>query len=175
MDEFMKENAYVLRRVSHNFLWQPTENHKNSRSNPPPEEEWSKKALSVCQTKQSHKIETQRRTMSGAPVCRFVNEESNCWLKATLQSILHLQVVQDKLKHLEASSIVQMSSMPQHLAALIEVFLKTPAWAYIWWYNNQWLTPQSNSENLYMKNLFWKSCLQMWLACFIRWLLHALL
>ena len=69
--------------------------------------------------------------MSGAPVCRFVNEESNCWLKATLQSILHLQVVQDKLKHLEASSIVQMSSMPQHLAALIEVFLKTPAWAYI--------------------------------------------
>ena len=51
-------------------------------------------------------------------ICRFANRDSNCWLNATLQSILYLQ---DKLKNLSRVSLVQMSSMPEQLAALIEV------------------------------------------------------
>ena len=59
-------------------------------------------------------------------ICRFANSESNCWLNATLQSILHLQVVQDKLKQLTPTSMVQMSSMPVNLAALIQEFFQNP-------------------------------------------------
>ena len=59
-------------------------------------------------------------------ICKFANTESNCWLNATLQSIFHLQVVQDQFKQLTADQVVQMSSMPGNLAALIQVYLQNP-------------------------------------------------
>ena len=59
-------------------------------------------------------------------ICRFANNDNNCWLNATLQSILHLQVVQDILKPLAPSSMVQLSSMPENLAGLIHTCFQNP-------------------------------------------------
>ena len=59
-------------------------------------------------------------------ICRLPNKENNCWLNATLQSILHLQVVQHILKELTATLMVQMSSMPENLAAFIQAIFLNP-------------------------------------------------
>ena len=132
-----------------------SKSQKEQVHNPPPEEGWGKKgdlpkqlqpgsyqhrpplnskifsqndssSASVPDKTKPQNTGIEKDNVTCTRICKFENEESNCWLNATLQSILHPQVVQDKLKNLKASSMVQMSAMPQHLAALIEVFLKSP-------------------------------------------------
>ena len=76
----------------------------------------------MCQTKKK----PQNRGKICNSICRFANNDNNCWLNATLQSVLHLQVVQDILKPLTPAMMVQLSSMPENLAALIQVFFQNP-------------------------------------------------
>ncbi|XP_032386951.1 uncharacterized protein LOC116698846 [Etheostoma spectabile] len=58
-------------------------------------------------------------------ICRFSNSFNNCWMNATLQAALHLNVVRNTLTHQRPESLILLSSTPTFAGLFLEA-LRNP-------------------------------------------------
>lgn len=78
-----------------------------------------------CDNMAEHRPRTYLSNNPRKSVCMFPNPFNNCWMNASLQAALNLEVVQEKLAHLPPESLAPLSTAPA-FAGLCLTALKNP-------------------------------------------------